>query len=563
MPPAPPAQPGYGYPQAPQPGYGYPQGAPPAGDNPYAQQQPGPYGRPGPYGGQQQPGPYGGGQAPGPYGQQGPYGYPPQQFPGVPAPAGGGRNPFKGKPALIIIAAAVAGLLVIGGGAYALAGGGDEDDKPKAGKSQDAKPSSSPSVDEGDGSGDGEQTNEGLNAGRKPGEDKVLWLKTNDIDVPGSGADALGMWFAGDVVAKVSYKSVTAYGVADGRKNWSVPFTGDICGAPRQTTTDGKVVVGFKDGTSKDADCNQLKMIDLKTGKEGWTKEVPKEGAFDIMTQLELAISGDTVTASRMGPSSAFRVSDGTKLFGKTSGPCTPASFAGGARLIAVETCTKSETEQVEEFDPVTGKAKWTFKVPKGWTVRKVYSVTPLVLYMTNKDKNQWNVTTFKTDGRVRSQLETKDSFQPDCGFSVLDRDLQGCIGAVADANTLYLPTEPKSGGSGGRSNEIVAFDLNTGKAKWRSAAGEGRTMMPLKAEGGSLVAYLEPTYDKGGSVASIAAGGGNPKVLLQHPEAASDIEDSFFSKQVDYVDGRFFISTTRLSGKDDAEEKLMMAFGK
>jgi hypothetical protein len=33
--------------------------------------------------------------------------------------------------------------------------------------------------------------------------------------------------------------------------------------------------------------------------------------------------------------------------------------------------------------------------------------------------------------------------------------------------------------------------------------------MLPVKAEGGALVAYVEPSYDVGGQVVSIPTGGG------------------------------------------------------
>ena len=53
------------------------------------------------------------------------------------------------------------------------------------------------------------------------------------------------------------------------------------------------------------------------------------------------------------------------------------------------------------------------------------------------------------------------------------------------------------------------------------------------------------------------------PTKLLQNPQGTADIESGFYSKAVDYVDGRFYISTTRLTGNDEAKEKLMLAFGK
>ncbi|MGW1890234.1 outer membrane protein assembly factor BamB family protein [Streptomyces sp. NPDC002004] len=546
------SQPGYGYPQAPQPGYGYPQ-TPPSGYG-YPQQpaQPGPYGAP-------QSGPYGQPQQPGPYAQP-QYGYPQQQpYPGpsTGGSGGGGKNPFTGRTGLII-AAAVAGLLVIGGTVWAVVGGGD-DKKPTADKNHDPKSSASAPVNPGDGSGDGGKDPENLNKGRRPGEAKVLWYKPAP-DVPGSGADAPGMWVTKKVAVKAAYKQLSAYNVSNGEPAWgplSLPYK--ICGASKQTTDDNKIVVAYMSGVSDKAKCNQLMQVDLNTGKSGWKKEVPEEGLFDIMTDLELTISGNTVTATRLGGVSGFRVSDGKKLFGKFKGDCQPDAFAGGAKLIAAESCGTSDAEQVQEVDPNTGKPKWTFKLPKGWKVSHIYAVDPVVIHATNEAKKTWNISTLKANGTLMSQVSVNEKFAPECGLSILSRNLQGCLGATVGKSNLYLPTKPKTVGG---ANEVVAIDLATGKERWRVKSPDG-TLMPMQVEGGRLIAYAEPTYSKPGAVYGIPFGSKKPEKILQHPQGTAQMENGFFSKDVAYADGRFYISTTTLSGSTQGQQKLMMAFGK
>ncbi|MEU5715446.1 PQQ-binding-like beta-propeller repeat protein [Streptomyces sp. NPDC020403] len=566
----PPAQPGYGYPQAPagQPGYGYPQGS-----GPYAQ-QPGPYGaQPGPYGAQ--PGPYGQ-QPPGPYGQPtqpGGYGFPQQQYPGAPAPAGSGGGPFKGKPA-VVIGAALAALLVVGGGIFFATNGGDGDDKKPVAESStgDAEPSASPTVDEGDGTGGGREANDDLNAGRKAGEAKVLWLTKNDIDLPRNGADVYGPWIVGDTLVKGMYRSVAGYSVADGKQKWTLPLPADMCAAPGTATPDGKLVIGVKNGTTDKADCSELQMIDLRTGKAGWKKSVKKNGTWDLMSDIGLAISGDTVTVGRTGNSNAYRVSDGTELFGKPSGNCQPFAFAGGAKLIAASNCRTADPDnpqhQIQEVDPTTGKARWTYTPKPGWEVDKVYSVSPLVVSLTQPEEKKWSILALRENGTLRSQLvgDKEDKFSVDCGhdFAIFGQQLEGCTGVAADANTFYMMTEDDTSGTG-RTNKVIAFDLNTGKPKWKAAAPAGRTMKPLRMEGGNLLVYLEPSYDKGGAIATIAPTGGTPEVLLQHPDSTTRIEN-FFSVKALYEGGRSFIISTRVSASNDEEEKdqaTMMAFGK
>ncbi|WP_240139919.1 outer membrane protein assembly factor BamB family protein [Streptomyces sp. MUM 178J] len=552
--------PGYGYPQAPgqppaQPaGYGYPQ-AP----GPYAQQPPGPYQQPGPYG--QQPGPYGG--------------YPTQpQYPGAPTPPGSGKGGFlKGKPA-VLIGAAVAALLVVGAGAYFAVSGGDDakDDKPVAGKSDDAaKPSGSDdAVDEGDGEGTGREADDDLNAGRQDGEAKVLFLTKNDVDLPRNGADVYGLWTVGDTVAKGMYREVAGYSAADGKKKWSVPFDTELCAAPVKTSDDGKIVIAVNDSLGEKAKCNKLQMIDLKTGKKGWTADIPKSTGFFSFSDFTLAISGNTVTAAGTGASYGFSLADGKKLWDKPSDGCKPYAFAGGPKLIAAASCKTSDykvpQQQVQSVDPATGKPKWTYNTPKGWEVNKVYSVSPLVVSVTHREDKKWSVIALDDNGKLRSQIDGGgDEYDVRCGgsFVVFGQNLEGCTGVAADASTFYMSTKPTKLTRG--TNEVVAFDLNTGKAKWRSKAGPERTMTVLKTDGGKVIAYMPASWDRGGAVAAIEASGGDPKVLLQHPTSTAKIENNFYSPKMAYADGRFIIASGRVSARNDEEEKetkTMMAFG-
>ncbi|MGW1797040.1 outer membrane protein assembly factor BamB family protein [Streptomyces sp. NPDC001984] len=558
--PPPPAQP----PQAPQtpppppqPGYGYPQ-------------QPGPYAQPGPYGAPPTPGPYGQPQQQGPYGQQPGYGYPMQpQYPGAPGtpPPGGSGNPFKGKPALVI-GAAVAALLVIGGTVYAVTSGGDEK-KPIAQQSDDPKPSGSASADPvnpGDGSGDGGADPDNLNEGRQPGEAKVLWYKSAP-DAPGSGADAPGMWISGRTAVKAAYKQVFAFNVADGKPTWSpITFEQKICAVTPQKSADDKVVVAYMSGSSDRAKCNQLQQIDLNTGEKGWSAEVSDGALFDSTISVELTVAGKTLMVGRSQSGTAYDLASGEKLFDKRKygTACFPTAFAGGTnRLISVASCDaggSNEHDEIQELDPATGKVKWTQPVKKGWQVARTYSVDPLVVYLTNKDKKAWNISTFTATGGFRSEVKVDEKFAPQCGWAILERDLQGCRGVAVDANTLYLPTDSTTG-----ANEIVAIGLADGKEKWRVKSPADESMAPVKIEGGNLVAYVQPSYDAGGQVVSIPTAGAShkPVKLLQNPQGTAQIEDSFYDGAVDWVDGRFYISSTRLSGNDDTKEKLMLAFGK
>ncbi|WP_369389739.1 PQQ-binding-like beta-propeller repeat protein [Streptomyces sp. CG1] len=539
-PPPPPAQPPAAPPQPPQPGYGYPQ-------------QPGPYGTPGPYGYPQQPGPYGAAPQPG-FGQ-------PQQppYPGSPA-----TGPDRKRTALII-GAAVAALLVIGGTVYAVTSGGDDPKKkPVAQQSDDPKhaATTAPSASGTSGSGDDP---ENLNEGRRAGEAKVLWYKSAP-DAPGAGADAPGMWVTDKAAVKAAYKQVFAYGVGDGKPVWGpVSFPQKICAVTPQKSADDKVVVAYMSGAGDNAKCNQLQQIDLATGQQGWTHEVADGGLFDSALNVELTVSGKTLMVGRSESGTAYDIDSGRKLYDKEKygADCFPAAYAGGTdRLIQVASCGAGGSnahDEIQELDPATGKVHWTQPVKKGWQVTRTFSVDPLVVYLTNEDKKAWNISTFTKDGKFRSEVKVDGKFAPRCGWAVLERDLQGCQGVAADADTLYLPTDTTSS-----ANEIVAISLADGKARWRAKSPADEPMYPMQIQGGKLVAYVQPSYDAGGQVVSIPVTGSSHTTtkLLQNPQGTAQIENTFYNGVVDWADGRFFISAGRLNGSDQSKEKLLMAFG-
>ncbi|MFI8767944.1 PQQ-binding-like beta-propeller repeat protein [Streptomyces sp. NPDC053792] len=585
----PPAAPGpYG--QAPQPGYGYPQQpgqAPQPGQPPYGQPgqpaQP-PYGQPpqaGPYG-QPAPQPYGYPQQgqpgqPGPYGQQqNPYGgYPTQPaYPGGPTPpqGPGGGGPFKGRTG-VVAGVAAAAVLIAAVTTWAVVGGDDDKDpvaKPTAtATSSSGAPKPTESVDEGDGTGDGRNGEDDLNAGRQAGEAKVDWLLKNNVDLPRNGSDVFGPWIVGDTVVKAMYKGVDGYGLTDGKPKWHVDLPFELCAAPPEPGADGSMVFGYAESAKDGAKCTQLQKIDLKTGKAGWKKAVPKATGLFAFSDNTLSISGNTVTAAGSSSAYGFSMTDGRQLFkGATTG-CKPFAFAGGSKLIAAMDCPSGSTtkkiQAVGQVDPNTGKPKFTFQLEANWEVDKVYSVDPLVVSATQREQKKWTIFALDANGKLRSQIQGgKDKFAPSCGgsFVIFGKNLQGCTGVAADANTFYMATETGYG----TPNEVVAFDLKTGKQKWRSKAPGDQSMTPLRMEGGQVLLYVDPSYDKGGAVATLAPTGGAPKILLQHPASTAEIESSFYSAGYAYGSGTFVVAAGRVSASNDKDEmqvKTMMAFSK
>ncbi|MFE4796348.1 PQQ-binding-like beta-propeller repeat protein [Streptomyces sp. NPDC056708] len=586
-----PPQGGFGAPYDPPPGSFQPSPPPPPsgyGPVPPPVQAAGPYGapaQPSPYGAPAQPGPYGV-QQPGPYDaptQPGPYGYPgqPQPQPGYgypqqqqqsqqpPQPGGGGF--FRGRRGTVI-GAVLAVVLLAGSGIWLATSRGDDESKPTAKASADPGPDSTGGGTDGKAKDQDQDQDQGthdlraeadaLNAKRSPGEAKVLWLQEGGVDVPRNGSDVYGPWIVGDTIVKAMLHTLSGYSVTDGRQKWSLRMPSNLCAAPSQATADGKIVLGIKSGHGDQAFCDALQMVDLTTGKAGWHKTYERQGAWDGLSHVAMAINGDTVTVGRTTRTDAFRVSDGKVLWGELPGNCQPFGFASGPVAIAATSCQTAaddhKEQQVQRIDPVTGKVQWTYKVKKGWQVAQFYSASPPVVSLKQDDK--WAILVLNENGTYRSQLVggTED-YVTECDEELLTdgRSLDNCLGVTADDRAVYLATKPDPAARR-PANKVVAFDLNTGRTKWKAAAPAGQTMMPMRVEGGRLLMYVAAEKNKGGGIASLPPTGGTPQMVLRHPAAAAAVERDFSLSRVAYANGRCFLVQAGISGIDDEAEKSM-----
>ncbi|WP_406143842.1 PQQ-binding-like beta-propeller repeat protein [Streptomyces anulatus] len=539
---------GFGAPFEPQPGmYGAP--VPPR-----HQPQPGPYGQP------SQP-PYGYPQPPTvPYGHPG---YPPSSPPGGPG-GGGGRS--RGR-AAALVAAVLAGVLVIGTGVWFAVGGDDADDGKPVAKESGASKKPGPQVTPAAGADE-------LNKGRKDGEAKVRWVEKNGVDLPQGGARVYGPWLTGDIVAKAMYRTASGHSAEDGTRKWSLRLPADVCAAPTLPSPDGKVVIGLRADTGDGAPCDRLQMIDLTTGKAGWTATVERTGMQDGLSHIVMAINSDVVTVGRTTLTDAYRISDGKHLWGTLPGTCQPYGLTSGDVALAAVDCRKRPSdddvgdEEVRRIDPATGRTVWTYKVKKGWKVDRFYSVDPPVVSLRQGELNEkWAIALLNPDGTYRAQpVPGKENFEVRCGEP--GENLDDCIGAAADSDTLYLATKPAAGADGELTNSVVAFDLSTGKAKWKVPAPPTQTLHPMRVENGQVLLYLTPPPVKagnGGGIMALGPQGGALRPVLRHPASAATAVTGLFEPTIRFVGGRSLISSGYITAETDEEEmdlRTMIAFG-
>ncbi|CAM5567243.1 outer membrane protein assembly factor BamB family protein [Streptomyces purpurascens] len=589
-PPPPPQQPppggGFGPPQdqPPQPGYGYPQAPqtpPPAAPQappqpPQAPQGPPPgYGYPGqqpqaPYGQPGQPGQPGYGQPGQPgYGQPG-YGYPQgtmplQPQPGYPGQPGGGKK-FNAQLA-IIVAAVVAIALIIGGGVWYSS---SKDD----GKKDDTASS-------GGSTGGTDDNNGGTASGGKekaPSDPsaKVLFQVPAPEVKNDSTVVVSGSWLTDKTYAKSGIAQIVGYDRDTGGKQWTIPLDGPVCQASRHVTDDNKTAILYQPAMPTKADpshgCSQVAVIDLDAGKELWSKTV-KTGdqliSFDNVT-----VSGKTVAVGSSSGGAAFDISGKPLWSPKPSDSCYDAGYGGGEKLVAVRKCGSYEQRQlhIQTIDPKSGKVISEYKMAEGIEYASVVSTNPLVVAADVGDSagDGSGISDFfsidNKTGKLRTRISAPgEQFAARCeGITRIEYCNQLAVGG----DRLYIPTEEHDGkGEYSQTNEIVAFDLATGKQTGQRAdAGDGYTISPLRMDGGNLIAYKRPPYDKGGQIVSIDGGSFKETKLLENPasEQVRDVESSMSPDYSEflYAEGHLYMSKVYASKRSSTGDKEYLAVG-
>ncbi|MDV7214882.1 outer membrane protein assembly factor BamB family protein [Streptomyces prunicolor] len=568
----PPPPPGYGYPQAPppqQPVYGYPQAPqqpqPPQGP-PQAAPPPG-YGYPG-----QQPNPYAQPQQPNSYGQQPGYGYPGQQptmplHPQPGQPGGGGRK--FGASAVIITAAVVAIALIVGGGIwYSSSSGKDDDTK----KTATAGGTTGGTNDKGGTTSGGKEKVPASAASKVLFE--VPMPKVSDTMVTS------GSWLTDKVYAKSGSAEVVGYNRDTGAKQWTIKLPGPVCQATKHTTTDGKTAILYEPAMPTEDKpshgCSQIAALDLNTGTKLWTKTA-NSGDQPISFE-NVTVSANTVAVGSSDGGAAFDISTGKVLWSPKATDCYDAGYGGGAKLVAVRRCGTydSPTLHIQTIDPVSGKVLSDYKMAQGIEYASIVSTDPLVVAADVGDSagDGSGVSDFfsidNKTGALRSHIPAPGK-QYAARCDGITR-VEYCAELAVGNDRLYVPTEEHdgSGDSYSQTNEIVAFDLATGKQTGQRAdAGDGYTITPLRMDGSNLLAYKSPPYNKGGQVVSIDGTSFKETKLLENPstETVRSAETTFLPDYAEilYGEGHLYMSSVyadKASSSSTADKDLAIAFG-
>lgn len=400
---------------------------------------------------------------------------------------------------------------------------------------------------------------------------ELFTIPAADADAPGGQTELNGAWVTDKVFVKGTHLGMLGVDAATGRKAWpDLTFDGPLCGVTPRTTEAGITAVIFQETRSRRAACNQIAAVDLNTGKIRWQERLPdSEDAIPAGTSL--TISDGVVAARWGGGAAAYRLSgDGDRLWSKnhTAG-CHDQSFAGGPALVAVVRCDGSSRRgelKVRRIEPESARLLAEYPVPDGLDQVTVVSTRPLALLVaTERGGDYSDLLVLSGDARVTAKIPfPADRYEPGCEQWRMQRE--SCAGLVfggsgepsgsgrtggSDTDTVYVRSalrDPGGTASGnGRTNEILALDLATGKQKWKSDAGTGRTLTTVHTDGRELIGYRLPDYNRGpGEVVTIDPGSGKQKVRMRLPEdgvqTSASLTGPMPSAPVLFAHGRLYL---------------------
>ncbi len=232
--------------------------------------------------------------------------------------------------------------------------------------------------------------------------------------------------------------------------------------------------------------------------------------------------------------------------------------YAGGEALGVIRKCGQhpNYTLHGQILDPATGAPTASYKLSPGIDYAHIVSTKPLIVAADVGDnakggKGVSDLFVVDPKGELKARIPlAAGSFAAKCGSTEVEK----CSNMLVGNGKLYVPSAEHQGqAASARTNELLSFDLETGKQTTdRADAGERYTLHVLRMDGSNIIAYKSPPYDKGGQIVSIDGRTMKETLLMENPaEKASQRAETSISPdygEYRYRNGKLFMSRTNVS---------------
>jgi outer membrane protein assembly factor BamB len=344
---------------------------------------------------------------------------------------------------------------------------------------------------------------------------------------------------------------VVAYDLATGAAVWEFPLPGreiDNCPSSQQQVRNR--VALMRAGGDDDLECGSVTVLDIGTGKEVFTIELPQIERKDATVGDVPVMIGEFVLVGSPAGGHLINAETGKRVSVADEGQCREDGYAAiGDLVVARVSCRPGlgsdlALSGLRAYD-VNLKETWSWKAPvepsgDPLEIKNVLSAEPLVVELYRKSTDSLDVlrvdraTGDSVSLYTRPFVTREPAYYAPCD----ERGISHCEDARVVGGTLILTTTPEQvdpdddGAYSGMADteyrsELVAIDLGTGKEVWRTGLVEGRALSLVATTDGSVAAYQSANAnDIPGLLLAVDPATGALSPLLPIAEEAQDDEE-------------------------------------
>ncbi|GAA1988802.1 PQQ-binding-like beta-propeller repeat protein [Kitasatospora viridis] len=339
---------------------------------------------------------------------------------------------------------------------------------------------------------------------------------------PGTDDTLTGSWLLADAVVRADSSGVHAYDLAGGKPTWSLdaPAQGAVpCGLSPTVNSAGLGGVLFRPAADPKTPCSTLVLVDTKTGKAAWTKQLstttnPYAAHVSVLDDKVIAVADDHVAA--------WAAADGKDLW-QYAGPgkyCTLSGGAGPGTVLVHASCADSNPgDQMVALATADGKQLWAHGLDGPPKTATVLSADPVAVLTTGDQPTDAKLLSFDQNGNPTAGIPVVS----DLGRLAADTGTFDPVPSIFFQGHDAVSTLTTGDGR----TTVVAYDLTSGKASWQTPVPEKGSVRAVALDNGSLVLATEERVGQPAHLSRFALAGGQETAGGNFPPATGSLLSS------------------------------------
>ncbi|MFB6892548.1 PQQ-binding-like beta-propeller repeat protein [Kitasatospora sp. NPDC056327] len=350
------------------------------------------------------------------------------------------------------------------------------------------------------------------------------WAAAADTATPGGDDTLVGSWLLDGAVVRADATGVRAYDLADGRPAWTVapPAAGAVpCGLSPTVGRSGLGAVLFRPRADPKSPCALVTAVDTKDGRAVWTKQLSDtKGGYGA----RVGVTDDQVIAVGDSRAVAWQSADGADVWQYTGQGkfCTLSGGVSDGTVLVASTCADSTpVDQAVALNTADGKVSWWRGLNNRPRTATVLSADPPVVLTTGEKPEDDRVFAWGRTGDPAAEIPvTGADGRLDVGHGTFSAN----PGVFFQDRTMVTTTVPADPANGAGQVSVAAYDLDTGKQRWRTAARAKGAVRAVGTDGAALVLAVDERLDQPAHLSRFALDGGRETVGGNFPAGTGSL---------------------------------------